>query len=104
MTGTAWGRTALASALVAAALLGAGCGGGDSGGGDAVAAAKTRLVDQCHAGHSGDQADLALCRCAVDKLQSDDGYTTAQKFDDAVNTINNGTMPPEIVKALAACK
>jgi hypothetical protein len=107
MTGTAWGRTALASALVAAALFGGGCGGGggdSGGGGDAVAAAKTRLVNQCHAGHSGDQSDLDLCKCAVDKLQSDHGYTTAKKFDDAVATINKGTMPPEIVKALSACK
>jgi hypothetical protein len=105
MTGTAWGRPALASALVAGALFGAGCGGGGGGGGGSdVAAAKTRLVNQCHAGHSGDQADLKLCTCAVDKLQSDHGYTTAKKFDDAVATINKGTMPPEIVQALSACK
>jgi hypothetical protein len=104
LTGTTWGRTALAGALAAAALVGAGCGGGGGGGGGDVAAAKTRLVNQCHAGHAGDQADLDLCKCAVDKLQSDHGYTTAKKFDDAVNTINKGTMPPEIVKALSACK
>jgi hypothetical protein len=104
MTGTAWGRTALASALAAAALFGAGCGGGGGGGGDDVAAAKTRLVAQCHAGHSGDQADLTLCKCAVDKLQSEHGYNTAKKFDDAIASINKGTMPPEIVKALSSCK
>ena len=108
MIGIGRHKGALAALLVTGALAGAGCGGDDEGGGggggdDALAQAKQTLVDQCHAGHENDQADLELCQCAADELEKNHGYDKA-KFDAAVAQAKKGSLPPEIIQALSACK
>lgn len=101
-------RTLLVVALLACAvaLTAGGCGSnGDKGGGTkSVTKAKTDLVTSCHRGHSGDNADLKLCRCIADSLVSKDGYDVKQ-LDAAVKTIEAGHSPPkEVPPAGKRCK
>lgn len=101
-------RTLLVVALLACAvaLTAAGCGSKDDKRGSAksVTQAKVELVNSCHQGHSGDAADLKLCRCIADRLVSKDGYDAAQ-LDAAVRTIEAGHSPPkEVPVAGKRCK
>ena len=85
----------------------AGCGGDDDdgGGGDrSVDEAKQALVDSCHKGNEGDDADLKLCECTGDELQSKHGYDTADKFDEARKSVEDNDVPTEVQAAVTACQ
>lgn len=82
-----------------------GCGGDDDGdgGGDSLEAAKTRLVDSCHEGNEGDRQDLELCRCTADRLQTKHGYDSAERFDKATESVEDGKVPREVQESVNSC-
>ena len=94
---------ALLIALALAAPAFAGCGGDDDGGDRTVAEAKKELVESCHRGHEGDAADLKLCECTGDRLEKNEGFDSAEKFDDARKEVEDGNVPSEVQSAVNAC-
>ena len=91
----------IALALAAGALVGC---GGDDDGDRTIAEAKQELVDSCHKGHEGDAADLKLCKCTGDRLEKNEGFDSAKKFDDAREEVEGGNIPKEVQSAVNACQ
>jgi hypothetical protein len=92
------------AAILALAMLGAlGCGSG--GGGASVAEAKQKLVDDCHKGHEGDDADLNQCKCIAAQLETKANYRRADQFETLRKKVAQGarSIPPELTAAAAAC-